>query len=474
MSVNLALNKPSNASSVENNYYLYSSSYSFDGNLSTRWSSAQNSDPQWIYVDLGGSYNINEVKLTWEAAYGKAYQIQVSNDATNWTTIYSTTNGAGGVNDITGLLGVGRYVRMYGTQHSTPSWGYSLWEFEVYGTAAQGGIQWGWKENFKTPAIVPWAKSYNIYACNNTDLFFGVVQSSPLGVIPPTPSGFYGLFTGPDASGYRQMVSTSFGQQLDPGADFVVPPYPPYPGVFTQSVKFYYPGSTGKGAWLPQPDQTTIAFQFGSDPNEDIGGDYALETNINFSVMAATPNQLDLTFSYGAFELYIYHAKLGNHPSLTVPGWYTINQTYMKTGNMTTDGGLCIIGMYDSSGNLVTYYLLPGGAKDQGIVPIVTSITDNYSGNHLQGPSTMLFYEFQAGFAGGMLALADIGWYLGHPSISRPSILNGYQQTATHGQPFSLQITAPGATSYSAVGLATGLSLNATTGLISGTPTVVG
>ncbi|MGH6936281.1 MAG: discoidin domain-containing protein, partial [Methylocella sp.] len=127
---NIALNKPATASSVYSSAYL--PSYAFDGNLNTRWSS-QFSDPQWIYLDLGNIYNINEVKLTWEAAYGKAYQIQVSNDATNWTSIYSTTTGAGGVNDLTGLSGTGRYVRMYGTQRGTP-WGYSLWEFEVYGT----------------------------------------------------------------------------------------------------------------------------------------------------------------------------------------------------------------------------------------------------------------------------------------------------------------------------------------------------
>jgi hypothetical protein len=129
--INLALNQPVTASSIYSP--IYPATQAVDGNLSTRWSS-QFSDPQWIYVDLGGLYNINEVKLTWEAAYGKAYQIQVSNDATNWTTIYSISTGTGGVNDLTGLSGAGRFVRMYGTQRGTGN-GYSLWEFEVYGTS---------------------------------------------------------------------------------------------------------------------------------------------------------------------------------------------------------------------------------------------------------------------------------------------------------------------------------------------------
>jgi hypothetical protein len=128
---NIALNQPATASSTYSGSYL--PSYAFDGNLNTRWSS-QFVDPSWIYVDLGTTYNINQVILTWETAYGQAYQIQVSNDATNWTTIYSTTTGTGGVNDLAGLSGTGRYVRMYGTQRGT-QWGYSLWEFAVYGTA---------------------------------------------------------------------------------------------------------------------------------------------------------------------------------------------------------------------------------------------------------------------------------------------------------------------------------------------------
>ena len=106
-------------------------SFAVDGDMSTRWSS-QFSDPQWIYVDLGQTYAINRVILRWETAYGADYQVQVSNDATNWTTIRAVTGGDGGVDDLAGVSGTGRYVRIYGTQRGT-EWGYSLWELEVYG-----------------------------------------------------------------------------------------------------------------------------------------------------------------------------------------------------------------------------------------------------------------------------------------------------------------------------------------------------
>src|SRR5262249_46823107 len=106
-----------------------------DGNSATRWSS-QFSDPQWIYVDLGGTFNITEVQLNWEAAAGKNYQIQVSADATTWTTIATpTANTPAGSHDYTGLTGTGRYVRVYGTARATP-YGYSLYDFNVYGVAS--------------------------------------------------------------------------------------------------------------------------------------------------------------------------------------------------------------------------------------------------------------------------------------------------------------------------------------------------
>jgi hypothetical protein len=102
-----------------------------DGNTGTRWSSAF-SDPQWLEVDLGASASIDKVVLNWETAYGKAYQIQTSADGTNWTSVYSTTTGAGGIETLN-VTGTGRYVRMYGTARAT-GYGYSLWEFQVYGT----------------------------------------------------------------------------------------------------------------------------------------------------------------------------------------------------------------------------------------------------------------------------------------------------------------------------------------------------
>jgi beta-glucanase (GH16 family) len=131
---NIAQGKPTTASSAENAGTPAASAT--DGDTGTRWSSAF-ADPQWLQVDLGQSYNISHVTLNWEAAYGRAYQIQTSTNGSTWTTIYSTTTGDGGTDDLA-VTGTGRYIRMYGTQRAT-AYGYSLYEFSVNGTAGGGG-----------------------------------------------------------------------------------------------------------------------------------------------------------------------------------------------------------------------------------------------------------------------------------------------------------------------------------------------
>ncbi|WP_370083965.1 DUF1996 domain-containing protein [Streptacidiphilus sp. MAP12-16] len=106
-----------------------------DGDPTTRWASAW-SDPQWIQIDLGGTATINQVELDWEAAYASGFQLQVSPDATNWTSIFSTSTGTGGVQTLA-VTGSGRYIRMYGTTRGT-GYGYSLYEFKVYGSVTLG------------------------------------------------------------------------------------------------------------------------------------------------------------------------------------------------------------------------------------------------------------------------------------------------------------------------------------------------
>ncbi|MGX1135171.1 hypothetical protein RKD49_007361 [Streptomyces glaucescens] len=125
----LSQGRSATASSTEG--AAFAASAAVDGNLTgTRWAS-QWTDDQWLQVDLGTSADISRVVLTWEAAYGKAYDIQLSDNGTDWHTAKSVTAGDGGTDDLA-VSGTGRYVRLKGITRAT-GYGYSLWEFQVYG-----------------------------------------------------------------------------------------------------------------------------------------------------------------------------------------------------------------------------------------------------------------------------------------------------------------------------------------------------
>ncbi|MBI5959777.1 MAG: discoidin domain-containing protein, partial [Chloroflexi bacterium] len=130
---NIALGKATTASTVESNGYL--AEFATDGIEMTRWST-EYKDDQWFQVDLDGVFNIYQLILRWEVAFGKVYDIQVW-DGSAWQTIVSEANSDGDIDDFsldTPVLA--RYVRMHGIERAT-QWGFSLWEFEVIGERAE-------------------------------------------------------------------------------------------------------------------------------------------------------------------------------------------------------------------------------------------------------------------------------------------------------------------------------------------------
>jgi beta-glucanase (GH16 family) len=125
--------RPVTASSSES--AAFPATAAVDGDLGTRWSSGF-SDPQWLQVDLGATYTVDQVQLNWEAAYARAFTIQVSTNATTWSTVYTATAATGGTQTLA-VTGSARYVRLNLTTRAT-QWGYSLWEFQVFGTTGGG------------------------------------------------------------------------------------------------------------------------------------------------------------------------------------------------------------------------------------------------------------------------------------------------------------------------------------------------
>lgn len=131
--VNLAANKPAQASSIQ--APTLGPAGVVDDNFSTRWSSVF-SDAEWIQVDLGSAQAFNTVTLVWNAASAQAYKLQISSNGSSWKDIFSTTTGVGGTEKIAVTPTTARFVRMQGVKRAT-KWGYSLIEFKVSNESAK-------------------------------------------------------------------------------------------------------------------------------------------------------------------------------------------------------------------------------------------------------------------------------------------------------------------------------------------------
>ncbi len=122
--------KGADVSSIQENNSQYAPEKAIDGDMSTRWSSRQK-DPQWIVLDFGEAMSFSKIILHWEAAYGKQYEIQISDDAKNWKTIHTESNSDGKSDVIKVKPQKAKYMRVFGTKRGNNKWGYSLWEIEV-------------------------------------------------------------------------------------------------------------------------------------------------------------------------------------------------------------------------------------------------------------------------------------------------------------------------------------------------------
>jgi hypothetical protein len=129
---NLALNQPATASSVEGSQWPPGAAV--DGDPVSYWRSEFGSKlaAEWIRVDLGAAYDVSHVVLDWDSNYAIVYSVDVSLNDADWTTVYSTSSGNGGVDDITFGVISARYVRMYSTDWNHAKARCKLDEFEVY------------------------------------------------------------------------------------------------------------------------------------------------------------------------------------------------------------------------------------------------------------------------------------------------------------------------------------------------------
>jgi hypothetical protein len=116
----------------------------FDRDRGSRWSS-EASDDQWLQVDFGREIRLVGLILLWEVAYGSAYDVSVSTNGADWTTVFSTDEGRGARDEVQFAPVSARQVRLNLRRRGT-NWGYSLFEViprtdvEPWGEGEPGGF----------------------------------------------------------------------------------------------------------------------------------------------------------------------------------------------------------------------------------------------------------------------------------------------------------------------------------------------
>src|SRR5688500_15640904 len=84
---------------------------------------------QWVRADLGGVFDVSRVRLDWEAAWAVDYQVQLADDAAGpWRDLAAVAGNDAAANDLAGLSGTGRYLRLYCTQTRPVSGNYSVFD----------------------------------------------------------------------------------------------------------------------------------------------------------------------------------------------------------------------------------------------------------------------------------------------------------------------------------------------------------
>jgi phosphatidylserine/phosphatidylglycerophosphate/cardiolipin synthase-like enzyme/thiamine monophosphate kinase len=151
----------------------------------------------------------------------------------------------------------------------------------------------------------------------------------------------------------------------------------------------------------------------------------------------------------------------GNTVTVTNPG--------SQTGTVGTPASLQVSATDSASGQTLTYSAtgLPAGLS-------INASTGLISGT----PTTATAYSVTvtATDTTGAKGSASFTWTINPATANTVTVTNPGSQTGTVGTPASLQVSATDSASgqtltYSATGLPAGLSINASTGLISGTPT---
>jgi len=163
-----------------------------DADTKTYWRSlgiGKSNPIAWLHVDLGTEQTLGRAVIRWkESYYAKSYELQISTDELNWTTVYSTTKGTSKVQNITFAPAPAKYIRLYLKKNNQGT--YRIIEFEAYSGAAPkaakksaGDARMG---SIESPAIP--AMDAPLGGVSANEVFLGQNHPNPFGRLPFNPA----------------------------------------------------------------------------------------------------------------------------------------------------------------------------------------------------------------------------------------------------------------------------------------------
>jgi hypothetical protein len=468
----------------------------------SRWESIQGAaaDPSWIYVDLGARKTVRKVVLKWENAAGKDYKLQVTDDPNGTWVDMVTVVGNSTTGEIVydGLNYVGRYVRMYGTARTTV-YGYSLYNFEVWGTDAPQTPTIN--TSLTANAVINTPFSYQIGATNSptsynaTNLPAGLSVNTATGVISGSPTALGSTNISISATNNLGTDTKTLVLTVTSG------PVPSITSALTASgttnVSFGYQivatnsPTSYNATGLPAGLSINTA-------NGLISGTPTVVGSSNVTITAANANGSDTRTLVLTIATDLANLSLGKTTAVSssINGNSTgaaavdadLNGSRWETVHGVDPGWIYVdLGAVKWVKKVVLKWE-NAGAKDYKL-----QITNDPNGtwvdmvtvtnNTIPGQSLTLTYD-NLSYVGryvrmyGTARTTQYGYSLfnfevwGSDVPPAPAITSALTASGTLNQAFTYQIVATnGPTSYGATGLPNGLSINTTTGAITGTPT---
>lgn len=166
---NVALNKNASAGSSSSDAWK-----AVDGDFNTRWGDSAWASQHWYQVNLGGKYDLYTFAISFETSYAKDFALKVSGDGINWITVADVT----GNSNLDWRFTLDKpvsasYVKLDVSRASSEEWGFSVWEFEVYGQDEEMAIN-------DDIAVTGYQMTSSLYNVDGNMGFRVVYQAEPM------------------------------------------------------------------------------------------------------------------------------------------------------------------------------------------------------------------------------------------------------------------------------------------------------